>query len=96
VLLFKVLGAKRSQVLIHLAVEFAVLGVGVSLAAVPLGLLAAGAVARAAGLVGWTAELGGGLQLALIATAVTVVAGLVVTGRAYTAAPSRYLRSRGV
>jgi len=96
VLLFKVLGAKRSQVLVQLAAEFAVLGLAVSLVAVPLGLVVAGIVARAAGLVAWQVEIGGGLQLALLATLVTVVVGLVVTGSAYTVAPSRYLRSRGV
>jgi len=95
-LLFKILGARRGQLLGQLAVEFAALGALVSLVAVPLGLLAAGGVARAAGLAGWRMELGGGVQLALAAILVTVVVGLIATSGAYTAAPSRYLRSRGV
>jgi len=95
-LLFKILGAKRSQMLGHLAVEFAVLGVLVSVVAVPLGLAVAAGVSRAAGLTGALIALGGGLQLALIATMVTVAVGLIATWGAYTAAPSRYLRNRGV
>ena len=95
-LLFKILGAKRSQMLGHLAVEFAVLGVLVSVVAVPLGLAVAAGVSRAAGLTGAPIALGGGLQLALIATMVTVAVGLIATWGAYTAAPSRYLRNRGV
>ena len=100
-LLFKVLGAKRNQMLGHLAVEFAALGVLVSIVAVPLGLVVASGVSRAAGLPGGglsaaSVALGGGLQLALIATLVTIAVGLVATWGAYTAAPSRYLRNRGV
>ena len=95
-LLFKVLGARRSQLLGQLAVEFAVLGGLVALVAVPLGLSVAGGVARAAGMSGWSLDVGGGVQLALAAIVVTVVVGVVVTSGAYTAAPSRYLRNRGV
>jgi len=98
-LLFKILGANRAQLLGHLAVEFAVLGVLVSVVAVPLGLGVAGGVSRAAGLTGpgmMGLALGGGVQLALIAISVTVAVGLVATWGAYTAAPSRYLRNRGV
>lgn len=95
-LLFKVLGARRSQLLSHLAFEFAGLGVLVSLAAVPLGLIVATSVAKAAGLQNVPLHLGGGVQLALSAIAVCVVVGLVATFGAYTAAPSRYLRNRGV
>lgn len=96
-LLFKVLGAKRSQVLGHLAVEFAALGALVSLVAVPLGLSVAGAVAAAAGIEnGSVANVSGALQWALVATLVTVAVGLLATLGAYTAAPSRYLRNRGV
>jgi len=95
-LLFKILGAKRSQMLGHLAVEFAILGLLVSIVAVPLGLMVAGGVSRAAGLTGAQLVLVGGVQLALIATLVTVAVGLAATWRAYTAAPSRYLRNRGV
>ncbi|HEY9079797.1 ABC transporter permease [Magnetovibrio sp.] len=95
-LLFKVLGAKRSQMLIHLAVEFATLGVLVSLIAVPLGMTVAAGVSRAAGLADATIAIGGGVQLALIATLVTVAVGLLATWGAYASAPSRYLRNRGV
>jgi len=94
-ILFKVLGARRHQLLGQLAVEFLGLGTLVAFVAVPLGIGAAYGVARAAGLgsvsVSWT----GGLSLALCAIVVTVIVGLLVTFSTYTAAPARVLRSRG-
>ena len=98
--LFKVLGARRHQLLGQLAVEFLGLGALVSLAAVPLGLIIAYGVALAAGLgsggddVG--VSLGGAVVLAMIAIIVTLVVGMVATLGAYTATPARVLRNRGL
>jgi len=95
-LLFKVLGARRGQLLRLLAVEFVGLGVLVALVAMPLGLAVAGGVAYAAKLadvqIAWT----GGLGLAGLAIVVSVIVGLAATWGAYTAAPARYLRRRDV
>jgi len=95
-LLFKVLGARQSQVLAQLAAEFVGLGVVVSMVAVPLGLGLAWGVAKAAGLSNASLSLGAALQLAGLAVAVTVGIGLIVTSGAYRASPSTYLRRRGV
>lgn len=95
-LLFKILGAKRSQMLVHLVAEFTVLGVLVSIVAAPLGLAVAAGVSRAAGLSGAQVALGGAMVLALIAILVTVAVGVLATWSAYASAPSRYLRNRGV
>lgn len=94
--LFKVLGARRAQLLRQLAVEFAALGVVVALVAVPLGLGVAFAAARAAGLDGGAVPVVGALTLAVLGIAVTVGVGLAVTVGTYTAAPARVLRRRGV
>ena len=95
-LLFKVLGARRGQILGQVTAEFLGLGVLVALAAVPIGLAVAHGVAAAAGLVGADIGVGGAVQLAIAAIAVTLGVGLLVTSGAYGAAPSAYLRSRGV
>ena len=98
--LFKVLGARRHQLLGQLAVEFLGLGFMVSLAAVPLGLGVAYGVARAAGLGDGGGDigvsLGGAVALAMIATIVTLAVGMVATLSAYTATPARVLRNRGL
>lgn len=98
--LFKVLGARRHQLLGQLAVEFLGLGVLVSLAAMPLGLIIAYAVALAAGLGGGGdhvgVALGGAVTLAVIATIVTLGVGMVATLGAYTAIPAKVLRNRGL
>lgn len=94
-LLFKVLGARRGQLLGQVAVEFLGLGVMVAVAAVPIGLAVAHGVANAAGLTGADIGVGGGVQLAALAIGVTVLVGLAATSGAYGAAPSAYLRSRG-
>jgi len=94
VAMFKVLGARKRQLLRQLVVEFLGLGALVALAAVPLGLCVAYGVARAAGLgnvsVSWTS----GITLAMVAIFVTLAVGLVSTLGAYTAAPARVLRNR--
>ncbi|MCW8916335.1 MAG: hypothetical protein OQK24_10855 [Magnetovibrio sp.] len=95
-LLFKVLGARRSQLLHQLVVEFLVLGAMVCAVSAPLGLAIASGVAQAAGLHGWHADITAALQLAGIAISITVVVGLLATWGAYAAAPSRYLRRRGL
>jgi putative ABC transport system permease protein len=93
-ILFKVLGARRHQLLSQLVVEFLALGTLVVLAAVPLGLSVAYGVTRAAGIgnvsVSWT----GGITLGIVAIIVTLVVGLLVTLGAYTATPARILRNR--
>ena len=92
--LFKVLGARRRQLLSQLTMEFLSLGTIVALAAVPLGMGIAYGVGRAAGLssvnISWT----GGVALALVATFVTLAVGLAATLGAYTAMPARILRNR--
>ena len=95
-LLFKVLGARRRQLLGQLAVEFLGLGVLVALAAVPLGLGVAYGVARAAGLGNVSVSWSGGMALAGAAIAVTLGVGLLATLGAYTATPARVLRNRGL
>jgi len=94
VVLFKVLGARRRQLLGQLAVEFLGLGALVAVTAVPLGLSVAYGVAHAAGLgnvpVSWT----GGVSLAVAAVFVTLAVGLMVTLSAYSATPARTLRNR--
>lgn len=94
--LFKVLGARRRQLLGQLTLEFLALGMLVALAAVPLGFGIAYAVAGAAGLgsvsVSWT----GGVALALAATLLTLTVGLLATISAYTTTPARVLRNRRV
>ncbi|MCK5166075.1 MAG: hypothetical protein KAQ66_02110, partial [Rhodospirillaceae bacterium] len=98
--LFKVLGARRHQLLGQLAVEFLGLGVLVSLAAMPLGLIIAYGVALAAGLGGGGDDvgvaLGGAVTLAVIAIIVTLGVGMVATLGAYTATPAKVLRNRGL
>lgn len=95
-LLFKVLGARRGQVLGMLAAEFALLGVLVALASVPVGLVLAYGVSHAAGLGHGAINIAGALSLAGVAVSVCVVVGLAATWGAYTAAPSLYLRNREV
>lgn len=94
VVLLKVLGARRRQLLGHLAAEFLGLGALVALAAVPLGLSVAYGVAHAAGLgsvpVSWT----GGVSLTVAATFVILAVGMMATLGAYTATPARFLRNR--
>lgn len=94
-LLFKVLGARQSQVLSQVVMEFLCLGVVVSAVAVPLGLGVAYSVARAAGLSDVDVSFTGGLQLAALAITVTVCVGVLVTSEAYRSLPSTYLRRRG-
>nr|MBC8241276.1 hypothetical protein [Alphaproteobacteria bacterium] len=96
VILFKVLGARRRQLLGQLAVEFLGLGTLVALAAVPLGLSVAYGVARAAGLGSVSLSVSGGIVLAVAAIFVTLAVGLMVTLGTYTATPARVLRNRRV
>jgi putative ABC transport system permease protein len=95
-ILFKVLGARRRQLLGQLLVEFLGLGTMVALVAVPLGLGVAYGVARAAGLgnvsVSWT----GGIVLGAVATFVILAVGLMATLSAYTAVPARVMRDRRI
>ena len=92
--MFKVLGARRRQLLGQLMVEFVALGSLVALAAVPFGLGVAWGVARAAGLgsldVSWT----GSMALAVAAILVTLAVGLLVTLGVYSASPTQVLRRR--
>jgi putative ABC transport system permease protein len=93
-ILFKVLGARRFQLVSQLVVEFLALGMLVVLAAVPLGLSVAYGVTRAAGIgkmsVSWTS----GITMGMVATSVTLFVGLLVTMGAYTTTPARFLRNR--
>ena len=95
-LLFKVLGARRRQLLGQLTVEFLGLGVLVALAAVPLGLGVAYAVARAAGLANAQVSFAGAVALAAAAVLVTLGVGLLATLGAYIQPPARALRNRGL
>lgn len=95
-LLFKVLGARQHQLLGQLTVEFLGLGALVALAAVPLGLGVAYAVARVAGLENAHIPLSGALVLAAIALLVTLGVGLLATLGAYAQPPARALRNRGL
>ena len=99
-ILFKVLGARRHQLLGQLTVEFLGLGVLVSVAAIPLGLIIAYGVTLAAGLGGGDGDigmaLGGAVILAVIATVVTLGVGMLATMGAYTATPAKVLRNRGL
>lgn len=95
-LLFKVLGARRHQLLGQLTVEFLALGALVALAAVPIGLGVAYGVARAAGLANAHVAWSGALGLAALAVAVTLAVGLLATLGAYLQAPARALRNRGL
>lgn len=95
-MLFKVLGARRTQLMGQLAVEFLSLGLLVALAAVPLGVGVAFAVAKAAGLDAPDMHWSGPAALVGASLAVTVVTGLAVTLSAYLAAPAAYLRNRGL
>ncbi|MDH5188068.1 MAG: hypothetical protein OEW37_03820 [Rhodospirillaceae bacterium] len=99
-ILFKVLGARRHQLLSQLTIEFLGLGVLVSLVAVPLGLSIAYAVSRAAGLgVGGSdigMSLGDGILLGVIATIVTLAVGMIATLSAYTVTPAKVLRNRAL
>jgi putative ABC transport system permease protein len=92
--LFKVLGARRRQLLGQLTAEFLGLGLLVALAAVPLGLSVADSVAHTVGLgsvwVAWT----GGVTMAVVAIFVTLAVGLAATLGAYTVVPARILRNR--
>ncbi len=93
-ILFKVLGARRHQLLGQLAVEFLGLGTLVALSAVPLGLSVAYAVARTAGLGTVSISWFGSIALAGAAIVVTLLIGLAATLSAYTATPARILRDR--
>jgi len=92
--LFKVLGARKGQLLGQLTVEFLSLGTLVALVAVPLGLSVAYGVARVAGLGAVTVSWGGGFALAVAAIFVTLAVGVVMTLGAYTTPPARALRNR--
>jgi len=94
--LFKVLGARRGQLLAQVTVEFFGLGILVAVAAVPLGLAVAFGVSQAAGLAGFAVAWSSVLALAVGAVMLTLAVGVLVTWGAYRATPSRLLRSRGV
>ena len=96
IVLFKVLGARRRQLLGQLAMEFLGLGTLVALTAVPLGLGVAYGVVRAAGLEGVRVSWQGGITMAVAAVLVTLGVGLAVTLGAYTTVPARMLRNRRV
>lgn len=93
-ILFKVLGARRRQLLGQLTVEFLGLGTLVALVAVPWGLSVSYGVTRAAGMgslsVSWTS----GVALAVGSIFVTLAVGLLTTLKAYTTVPARVLRNR--
>lgn len=93
-IVFKVLGARRRQVLALLALEFLVLGLLVAVAAVPLGFGVAQAVLAAAGLEGGGLPWHHSLALAGIACLLTLAVGLLATVRAYTTPPAPVLRGR--
>lgn len=95
-LLFKVLGARRGQLLRQLTMEFLGLGVLVALAAVPLGFGVAYGVVLAAGLASASVAWSSGLVLAGVVIVVTLGVGLLATLGAYTQPPARALRNRGV
>ena len=90
--LFKILGARRRQLLGQLMLEFLCLGGLVALAAVPLGLSVAYGAARAAGLGSASISWASAIALAATATFVTLAVGLLSTLGAYTASPARVLR----
>lgn len=92
--LFKVLGARRHQLLGQLMVEFLGLGMLVALAAVPSGLSVAYGVAYVSGLGGVSVSWASGVVLAVAAIFVTLAVGLMATLGAYTATPARVLRNR--
>ncbi len=92
--LFKVLGARRRQLLGQVMAEFLSLGALVAMAAVPLGLGIAFAMARAAGVRGANIFWAGGAQLAVAAILVTLAVGLAVTLAAYRTKPGQVLRYR--
>ena len=94
--LFKVLGARRHQLLGQLIVEFLGLGLLVALVAVPLGLGIAFGVSQAAGLGSTTVSWSSGIMVAATTTLIVLVVGLATTVGAYTATPSRVLRNRRV
>ncbi|MBT3238752.1 MAG: hypothetical protein HOK06_08710 [Rhodospirillaceae bacterium] len=92
--LFKVLGARRRQLLGQLTVEFFGLGTLVALAAVPLGISVAYGVTRAAGLASLSVSWTSSVALAVVAIFVTLAVGLLTTLGAYTTVPARILRNR--
>jgi putative ABC transport system permease protein len=92
--LFKVLGARRHQLLGQLIVEFLALGVVVAIVAVPLGFGVSFAVAQAAGLGSVGVSWAGGFSLAVAAIVTTLFVGFVSTLGAYTTTPARILRDR--
>ena len=94
--LFKVLGARRNQLLGQLTLEFLVLGLLVAMVAMPLGFAIAYAVAYAAGLGHVGISLAGGAVLAIAATLLTLIVGLLATFSAYATTPARILRNRRV
>ncbi|MBT6093953.1 MAG: FtsX-like permease family protein [Rhodospirillaceae bacterium] len=93
-MLFKVLGARRRQLLGQVVAEFLGLGILVAIAAVPLGLGIAYGMARAAGVGGVNVSWAGGGQLAIASILVTVAVGLAATLGAYRAKPAQMLRAR--
>lgn len=94
ILLFKVLGARRSQLLSQLTFEFLGLGTLVAVTAVPLGLSIAYGVGRAAGLDSPSISWMSGVGLAMIAILVTLIVGLLTTLTAFTTSPAKILRNR--
>ena len=92
--LFKVLGARRRQLLGQLTLEFLALGILVSLAAVPLGFGIAHAVTSVVGLGGVGVSWSGGVALAGAATLLTMTVGLLATASVYTKKPAQHLRGR--
>jgi putative ABC transport system permease protein len=95
-ILFKVLGARKRQLLGQLAIEFLGLGTLVAVAAVPMGLGIAYGIAHMAGLGSVSVSWGNGVALAVVAIFITLVVGLLATLGAYTAAPARILRNRSL
>lgn len=92
--LFKVLGARRRQLLGQLTLEFLALGILVALAAVPLGFGIAHAVTSVVGLGGVGVSWNGGVALAGAATLLTLTVGLLATAGVYTKKPAQHLRGR--
>ncbi len=92
--LFKVLGARRRQLLSQLMVEFLALGCVVAMTALPLGFGVAYGVTRAVDIGGFNIPWVSGVTLAVATICATLLVGFVVTLRAYATKPARILRER--
>jgi len=90
--LFKVLGARKNQLLGQLTIEFIGLGLLVALIAVPLGLGISYGIAQVAGLSSLSTPWIDSIWLAATAILVTLAVGLLATLGVYKVSPARILR----